>query len=749
MDKYEEIRCIGRGTYGSAHLVALRGSGERFVVKKIPTELLTEKEKAQAFREVELLAKLKHPNVVEYRENFVHADVIHIVMAYCDGGDLADKIRERVAALERLPSESDSASDGASAAAERRRAYFGVGQILDWFTLDSTLDQARTVVGTPYYMSPEVCENKPYSYASDVWALGCVLYEMCALKHAFDAPNIISLIFTIVRKEFAPVPAHFDGEISALLQRLLDKTPENRPSMDQIFAIPYIRNHMQGLVASGGSLRVNAAVRRPLGAPKKRVHAKNLTTRRGSVESVRRKSRQAPAATAPQWLPISPFDADAHRALDDQDDDLELLDASILEESQLDVRAPERSRTPEPLVCFPDETKPPPAPSAAVVSGKQRGYATGNHRRANAWAESAAQLLGAGSGDRDEDVEEEEDVQSSFQAEAEELMNPDFENEYSEECMDSRQIYYRSKSAKAAGRRESGRFRGGVAQQPASAGGRRQEQQPLSPVGFRPRSSPGRRAVGDSAARGYSDAEDDRRRVVVMKRFPLHVDDSIAYEELPDPTAVAAYEQWGRFGAHDDIALQLEDASLDNVAMYNDAAGVGGGATAAAGVSEAGHGDSALSSDDNGDDDYDDDYNDSGDEDDDDEEDYTSMSEYDAEENYYSDDSDSFEENDTQYSDDFEDGDAEVIEYANDEFSVDDDAVSGGTDDLARLAQLSSAVASTAWGSALVGGGDGARLEPSLTPSDKRQQKPPTEVKWVMRNVAQSLLQSHDDLTVA
>lgn len=234
MEKYEEIKCIGRGTYGTAHLVALRGSGERFVVKKIPTELLTEKEKAQAFREVELLAKLKHPNVVEYRENFVQDNVIHIVMAYCDGGDLADKIRERVAVLEQLAGD---------ATADRRRAYFDISQILDWFvqmamaikylhqqrilhrdlktsniflttenviklgdfgiakTLDSTLDQAKTVVGTPYYMSPEVCENKPYSYSSDVWSLGCVLYEMCALKHAFDAPNIISLIFTIVRNE--------------------------------------------------------------------------------------------------------------------------------------------------------------------------------------------------------------------------------------------------------------------------------------------------------------------------------------------------------------------------------------------------------------------------------------------------------------------------------------------------------------------------------------------------------------------
>lgn len=54
---------------------------------------------------------------------------------------------------------------------------FGISKVLE-----NTLDQASTVVGTPYYMSPEVCENKPYTFKSDVWALGCVLYELCTLK---------------------------------------------------------------------------------------------------------------------------------------------------------------------------------------------------------------------------------------------------------------------------------------------------------------------------------------------------------------------------------------------------------------------------------------------------------------------------------------------------------------------------------------------------------------------------------------
>ncbi|RLO08063.1 hypothetical protein DYB28_003268 [Aphanomyces astaci] len=222
MNKYLEERCIGRGSYGCAYLVTEITSGHKYVVKKIPIELMTDKESKQAFAEVELLSKLRHSFVVQYKENFVEGTVLHIVMEYCDGGDLTARIKALKA---------DDA------------ALFPPTLVLDWFvqmalaikylhqrhilhrdlktsnifltrqnivklgdfgiarTLDSTMDHAKTVVGTPYYMSPEVCESKPYSYASDIWALGCVLYEVCTLKHAFDAPNILMLIVKIIQHD--------------------------------------------------------------------------------------------------------------------------------------------------------------------------------------------------------------------------------------------------------------------------------------------------------------------------------------------------------------------------------------------------------------------------------------------------------------------------------------------------------------------------------------------------------------------
>ena len=55
-------------------------------------------------------------------------------------------------------------------------------------------------------MSPEVCESKPYTFKSDVWALGCVLYEICSFNHAFDANNLLGLIFKIMGGEIKRIP---------------------------------------------------------------------------------------------------------------------------------------------------------------------------------------------------------------------------------------------------------------------------------------------------------------------------------------------------------------------------------------------------------------------------------------------------------------------------------------------------------------------------------------------------------------
>ena len=71
---------------------------------------------------------------------------------------------------------------------------FGVAKVLE-----HTVAKARTVVGSPYYLSPEIIENRPYSYKTDVWSLGALLYEMCALQPPFKANNLQFLALKIVQ----------------------------------------------------------------------------------------------------------------------------------------------------------------------------------------------------------------------------------------------------------------------------------------------------------------------------------------------------------------------------------------------------------------------------------------------------------------------------------------------------------------------------------------------------------------------
>ncbi|KAE8294489.1 Serine/threonine-protein kinase Nek1 [Larimichthys crocea] len=106
---------------------------------------------------------------------------------------------------------------------------FGIARVLN-----STVELARTCIGTPYYLSPEICENKPYNNKSDIWALGCVLYEMCTLKHAFEAGNMKNLVLKIIRGSYPPVSVHYSQELRSLLAHLFKRNPRERPSVSSI-----------------------------------------------------------------------------------------------------------------------------------------------------------------------------------------------------------------------------------------------------------------------------------------------------------------------------------------------------------------------------------------------------------------------------------------------------------------------------------------------------------------------------------
>ncbi len=107
---------------------------------------------------------------------------------------------------------------------------------------------SSTLVGTPHYLSPEMCDNRPYGKKSDVWALGCVLSELLSLTKAFDASSISKIILLISKAQYVRPPDVYSEHIKDLLDRLLTVKPEQRPSLEEVLAMPFVRCARAGRV---------------------------------------------------------------------------------------------------------------------------------------------------------------------------------------------------------------------------------------------------------------------------------------------------------------------------------------------------------------------------------------------------------------------------------------------------------------------------------------------------------------------
>ena len=108
-------------------------------------------------------------------------------------------------------------------------------------------DFASTCIGTPYYMSPELFKNRPYNHKSDVWALGCILYELCTMKHPFDAASLNGLALKIMKGGYHTVGGYSKG-MGTLISTMLNVNPAIRPSVKELLLQPVIRRNVRRFV---------------------------------------------------------------------------------------------------------------------------------------------------------------------------------------------------------------------------------------------------------------------------------------------------------------------------------------------------------------------------------------------------------------------------------------------------------------------------------------------------------------------
>ena len=268
---YKVLQQLGEGSFGKAFLCEKDSDGSLCVIKQILIEGMNEKEKADVLNESNILAKLDHPNIIKFYDVFESKKpkhMINIVTEYADGGDLSEKIKER----------------------KNKNGNFTESEILDYFTqiclairhihekkiihrdlksgniflmkngfvklgdfgiaknFQRTIDKAKTMVGTPYYLSPEMIESKPYDSKSDIWSLGVLLYEMMTFKMPFNANSLASLIIKITRGNYIPPPVIYTKDLRELVSKCLTLDPKNRPTIKEILGMPFIKFHIKSFL---------------------------------------------------------------------------------------------------------------------------------------------------------------------------------------------------------------------------------------------------------------------------------------------------------------------------------------------------------------------------------------------------------------------------------------------------------------------------------------------------------------------
>lgn len=283
IDDFDVISRLGSGSFGtvykgtmvvSTHLIVLQlilmctvlrhQDQGTYVMKTVRIAELSEKEQWEAINEVKLLASMDSLYVVRYYDSFISKDNLAIIMEFCNKGDLQRLIKKAkqrgvtslleavvwnislqiLLGLEYLHSKKvlhrDLKSANVFLSKDASQKYFSVkiGDLGVAKLLDTSTAFAKTIVGTPYYLSPELCSDQPYRDKSDVWAFGVILFECCSFRHPFEAGNQCALILKIIQSAVPPLPAgsEISQDISSMIQRTLQKDPSQRPTVREILS---------------------------------------------------------------------------------------------------------------------------------------------------------------------------------------------------------------------------------------------------------------------------------------------------------------------------------------------------------------------------------------------------------------------------------------------------------------------------------------------------------------------------------
>jgi len=273
MENFEIVATIGEGSFAKVFKARRKCDLKFYAIKIARLNKMKREEVQQVFNEVRLLASIHHPNIVRFYECFqVGIEEVCLVLEYCCNGDLAQEIEKRrqaraffeeriiwmymvqlFKAIAVLHSHFIAHRDIKTA-----NVFLGESQMLKLGDLNISKRLKnnlflKTQTGTPYYMSPEVWDNKLYDCSSDIWALGVVLYEMCCLCKPFTAKSFDMLKKKVKNGIYFPIEQiqpKYSEALSSVVSLLLQVDPDQRPSADELLQCSEIQQNAIALFHS-------------------------------------------------------------------------------------------------------------------------------------------------------------------------------------------------------------------------------------------------------------------------------------------------------------------------------------------------------------------------------------------------------------------------------------------------------------------------------------------------------------------